>query len=113
MQFAVYKQNDGSRHIYLLAVDWYNDPNKTRHAKFLFGTKKYAIDIKFGEMLKIVINDNIAAWTNDDTADVLEICDDFVKLQGIGSTKLCMVKNGNLLEKNIDFSDNAIKIINL
>lgn len=113
VQFAVYKQNDGSRHIYLLAVDWYNDPNKTRHAKFLFGTKKYAIDIKFGEMLKIVINDNIAAWTNDDTADVLEICDDFVKLQGIGSTKLCMVKNGNLLEKNIDFSDNAIKIINL
>lgn len=113
VQFGIYEQCDSSRHIYLLAVDWYNSPDTIRRAKLVLGAKKYPIDINFGEMLKIVVKDNVAAWTCNDSADVLEVGNGFIKLQGIGTVKLCVVKNGNLFEQTVDFSDNAIKTVNL
>lgn len=113
VQFAIYKQTDGSSHIYVLAVDWYNEPLTERKANLLLGGHRYLINIKFGEMLKVVVKGNVAAWTSDDSADVLEISDNFVRVQGTGTTKLSIVKNDNLVEQNIDFADSAVKTISL
>lgn len=113
VQFAIYEQEDQSRHIYLLAVDWYNDPDAVRKASLLLDRQKYQMDIPFGQMLKVVAKENSAAWTSNDSSDVLELNEDCVKVQGTGTTELFVVRNGDLKVQNIDFVNDAVKTISL
>ncbi len=109
VQFAIYDQEDGSRHIYALAVDWYHDPDALRSAKLRFGGE-YPISLRFSEPVKIVINGDTAAWTDCADADVLSV-GETIKVQGIGSCVLSIVRNGELKTVDVDFGDASVKYI--
>lgn len=111
--FTVYDQKDGARHLYVIAVDWYNDPDKMRNATLRIGKRKYKIDVPFGSMLKIVSKDNLAVWSEDENVEVLLITSNVVTLQGYGKTKIKYAKNGEVLEREIDFTHKPIQAIQI
>lgn len=115
VQFGVYEQEDGSRHIYVLAVDWYNDPVGARKAKLILNTVEYPMELTFGNMVKVVAkaDDDCAAWFTTENADVLEISNGSIKVQGIGNAELVIAKNGKLAKQTICFDDEAVKLIEL
>lgn len=57
VEFSVYDTDD-ERHIYLIAVDWYNDPKAERSAVIRIGDQRHTIKLSFGEMVKCVIRDD-------------------------------------------------------
>lgn len=113
VQFGIYKQKDGSRHIYLTAVDWYNEPSELRKAELILNNKSYPITLPFGVMLKLVINGNNAAWTDSDAYEVLTVDKSMVKLQGYGKTVLHTIKNGILSHTDIDLTETASVMVEL
>lgn len=113
VQFAIYEQADGSRHIYVLAADWYRDPDFARNAEFLLDGNKYAVDVRFGAPVKIVVNGKNAAWVYSDDADVISVDENSVKLQGYGKVDVVTVSNGKLEHYTVDFADSAVKYIAL
>lgn len=113
VQFAVYEQDDNSRNIYVTAVDWYKDPSEIRKAELVLNGKKYPVEMPFGVMFKIVINDNIAAWTDTESSEVLCVNENEIKVQGFGDAMLYTVKNGSLNCCKITFADNAVITLNI
>jgi hypothetical protein len=108
VHFAVYDQEDGSRHIYFLAIDWFNPSEPTHTAKIILNDCEYPIDVRYGTMIKAVATDNIAAWFDCEECDVLEISENAVKVQGIGSGRLFVAKNGEIKVIDIDFSEKSL-----
>ena len=109
--YTIYEQADGSRHFYVLAVDWYNSPDFTRKARLRVGRNKYDIDVPFGSMLKIVVKDDVAVWSEDESVDFLLITANIVTLQGYGKTKIKVARAGTLVEREIDFTTKPLQAI--
>jgi hypothetical protein len=59
-------------------------------------------------MIKAVATDNIAGWIDCEECDVLEISENAVKVQGIGSGRLFVAKNGEIKVIDIDFSEKSL-----
>lgn len=107
--FTVYNQQDNARHIYLLALN-----NLKPHRAILnINRDKYKIDVPFGSMLKIVAKDNLAVWSEDESVEVLLITANVVTLQGYGKTKIKYAKNGEVSEREIDFTHKPIQAIQI
>ena len=113
VQFAVYEQDDNSRNIYVTAVDWYKDPSEIRKAELVLNGKKYPVEMPFGVMFKIVINGNIAAWTDTESSEVLCVNENEIKVQGCGDAMLYTVKNDSLNCRKLTFADNAVITLNI
>ncbi|MBQ7799755.1 MAG: hypothetical protein IJ370_04620 [Oscillospiraceae bacterium] len=111
--YTVYEQADGSRHFYVLAVDWYKDPEVMRQAKLRVERNKYDIDVPFGSMLKIVVKDDVAAWSEDESVEILLITENIITLQGYGKTKIKIAHGGSLVEREIDFTKRPLQAITL
>ncbi len=111
--YTVYEQADSSRHFYVLAVDWYRDPALMRKASLRVGKNRYDIDVPFGSMLKIVVKDSVAAWSEDESVEILLITGNIITLQGYGKTKIKIAYNGNLTEREIDFTTKPLQAITL
>lgn len=111
--FTVYDQKDGARHLYVLAVDWYRNPEIMRKAVLKIGCQKYNIDVPFGSMLKIVAKDSLAVWSEDENVEVLLITANVVTLQGYGKTKIKFTKDGKICEREIDFTHKPIQAIQI
>ncbi len=111
--YTVYEQADGSRHFYVLAVDWYKVPELKRHANLRVGRDKYDIDVPFGSMLKIVVKDNIAVWSEDESVEILLITANIITLQGYGKTKINIAHGGKVALREIDFTSKPLQAITL
>ncbi len=111
--FTVYDQKDGARHIYVLAVDWYRNPEIMRKAVLKLGAQKYNIDVPFGSMLKIVAKDNIALWSEDENVEVLLITANVATLQGYGKTKIKIAQGGSIVDRKVDFTHKPIQAIQI
>lgn len=111
--FTIFDQADGGRHIYVLAVDWYHSPETKRKAVLRLGDQKYALDVPFGSMLKIAVKDSIAVWSEDESVEVLLITGNIITVQGYGRQTVRIAVDGKVLEKEIDFTDNALQAISL
>ncbi len=111
--FTVYDQADGSRHIYMLAVDWYNNPEILRTATLRLGREKYKIEIPFGSMIKLVAKDDIAVWSKNEAVEILKIEDGSITLQGEGMTEIIIAKDGKLSERTVDFTACPLKRIDI
>ncbi|MBQ8606401.1 MAG: hypothetical protein IJ408_06645 [Clostridia bacterium] len=109
VQFTRYMQDDGSMHIYLTPVDWYNSPESDRYATLRVGADLYDLKLRFGEITKIVINDGVAVWTKDTDFEVLSASP--VKVQGEGETTVYIAKDGKIFENEIKIGKEPIKII--
>lgn len=104
VEFAVYKQDDGSSHIYLMAVDWYRDPLPERRAVIRTPNFKYEVRFPFGILVKAVVCDDTAVWTHSESADILTLADGSATLQGCGEETFTVAADGHTRDIRVDLS---------
>ena len=107
VQFCIYDQVDTSRNIYLIATDWFNLSAEPRNAVLIFNGYRYPVSVPFGKLIKIVVTDNYAVWSNDEDCDVLSVDGNTAIVQGCGLGEFTFAYNGILKEIGIKNS-NAI-----
>lgn len=108
-EFAVYVQPDGTRHVYFLAVDWWQDSEKLRTAYLKIGNEEYRVQMPFGTVVKCVCNENLAVWTADGEGEVLSLSQKCVRVQGSGTVVFTVAKNGSQENIEVDFSSSPVK----
>jgi hypothetical protein len=108
VQFTVYDHND-ERHIYLLAVDWYNESESLRKAVIYDSNYKYSISVPFGTMIKAVCKDNTIIYPTSENGEVLEINGDSAILQGSGKVTFIICKNGEQKEIALSFDKETVQ----
>ena len=111
VEFAVYRQEDGSAHVYFLAVDWYRPEEPLRHATLRLGKRTYDVALPFGVLVKCVTDGDSAAWPTAEEGEVLCREQDGWKVQGRGKVDFCIAENGDLRRVTVDFSENPIAFI--
>ena len=109
VQFTRYLQDDGSMHIYVTPVDWYNAPEGVRRATLKIGAHLYDLSLRFGEITKIVVSDDTAVWTENSDFDVISAKP--VKVQGEGETTVYIARGGEIEKVQIKIGKDPIKII--
>lgn len=113
VEFAVYDW-EGCRDIYVLAVDWYNDPEKPRNFTLRIGENRYDLTLEFGTMRKIAVCGHQAAFANCEDAEILFADVNTVLVYGAGDeTVLTVADAGNLTSYPLHFGDNAATHITL
>ena len=113
VEFAVYDQENGMRHIYFLAVDWYRQPELPRYAKLRLGHVEYDISVPFGVMLKCVCNTAAAVFAESEDGEVVSLRDGVATLQGTGVVSFRLCKDGEQRVETVDFSDGGFRRITL
>jgi hypothetical protein len=111
VQYTVYAQEDGTRHYYVTPVDWYNQPDFKRRATLRIGDDRYELSLDFGTIVKILATDTAAAWTEEDTAEVLSVTDSEVTLQGLDSVTLHVARGGKETVVTVDCSKNPVQTV--
>jgi hypothetical protein len=111
VEFAVYKQEDGSTHVYFLAVDWYSDPNTLRKAGLRIGECTYPLEIPFGVLIKCVSDGVRAAWAESEDGEVLFVGENGISVQGTGEVSFCIAENGAVKRITVNFEGDPIKTI--
>jgi len=111
VQFTAYDQADGSRHLYLLAVDWYRDPSALRSCAVRIDGHEYPVQMPFGVMIKCVSDGRCAAWPHDENGEVLCVNDSCARVQGTGTVRFTLAKGGAAKEVEIDFSSSSVQEI--
>jgi len=109
VEFAVYEQMDGTRHVYFLAVDWYRDPATLRHATLRLGTDCYDVALPFGVMLKCVTDGKATVWAESEEGEVLALAGDTATVQGAGKVTFCVAKEGQLQAVTLDFTKEPVQ----
>lgn len=113
VQFAVYRQSDGSDHVYFMATDWYNDDEKPRTGYLTVEGTRYGIDAPMGTPIKAVVANKMAAWCNEGEGDVLSLSDGKMTVQGIGTATFRIAQNGTLTERSVDFAKASVQTLSL
>ncbi len=106
---AVYKQEDGSTHIYFMAVDWFRPEELTRRAVLRIDENRYIVELPFGVMLKCVIAGDCAAWPHTENGGVLSVGNKTVCVQGTGKVAFTLARAGAQREVVVDFSEKPIQ----
>ncbi len=113
VEFAVYDR-EGCRDLYVLAVDWYHDPEKLRNFTLRIGENRYALTVKFGTMLKLAVCGHRAAFANCEDAEILFLDANTVRVFGMGNAiTLTVADSGKLTSYPLHFGDNAATHITL
>ena len=85
VQYTIFNQNDGTKHIYFTAVDWYNSSEEERCAKLITADSEYIIKIPFGTIVKLVTDGKTAVWPENDFSEIISINGDSFNCQGEGN----------------------------
>lgn len=94
VQYTIYKQENGDYHYYITPVDWYNDPTPKRKATLRVGKDTYLLTLDFGTLYKIVTDGTVAAWPEEESAEVISIADGKITVQGVDTVTLHVCRNG-------------------
>ena len=113
VQYTVYRHENGVRHYYFTALDWYRDAEELRRAELSFGGNAYALAFPFGSLVKVVTNAKRAVWPKDPAAEVLEITDTHFKVQGVGMQTFLVAENGNVRECTVDLTASPVATVAL
>ena len=105
---AAYKQDDGSMHIYFIAVDWYNGREGIRKAELSADGYAYEVTLPFGVMTKAVCNGGACAWPLSENGEVLSLKGDKAVVQGSDKVDFVLAKDGRQKTITADFSENAV-----
>lgn len=105
---AAYKQDDGSMHIYFIAVDWYNSREGIRKAELSADGYAYEVTLPFGVMTKAVCNGGACAWPLSENGEVLSLKGDKAVVQGSDKVDFVLAKDGRQKTITADFSENAV-----
>ena len=110
VEFCVYDNNE-TKTLYFLAVDWYNNPETPRYATLKAGKYSYEIEVPFGTMIKCVSNGEKSVWTCDQNGEILKLSNNKIIVQGSGISEFVLAENGNFKKLSIDFSKEVIREI--
>lgn len=113
VQYTTYLQEDGTKHFYLTPVDWYNKPDFTRYASLRVGEDVLPISLSFGAIVKIVATDTIAAWCEEESAEVLSISEQAVTVQGVDTVTLHIFTGGKETIHTLNCSKKPTKTVSL
>lgn len=113
VEYTVFKQNDGTRHYYFTAVDWYNDSEEMRCAKMIIDGKSYTVSMNFGEIVKVVTDGKTAIWPECDCCEVVELQEKAFAVQGFGEQNIYILQNGAKETVTVDFTDKSVVRIEL
>ncbi len=109
VEFSCYNQGNGDKHLYFLAVDWYNKSMENRLAKLRLLDKTYEVEVPFGVMIKAVANAKVALWPESEEAEVLSLSSEGAKVQGRGLVTFSIAKDGNVRKITVDFGSGNVK----
>jgi len=112
-EFTLYRQPDGSNHIYFLAVDWYREPDTLRTGYLRIDTHEYPVTMPFGVMIKCVEKGGIAAWPDSENGEVLSVSNSEITVQGTGSVCFHLAADGKITKETVCFSDKNVKTVKL
>lgn len=110
-EFAVYNQDDGSKHVYFIAVDWYRAPEKIRCARLRMGSEIYQVQMPFGTLIKCVCSCNCALWATSEDGEVLSVSSDKALVQGTGKVTFKIAKNSKVTDVEVDFTSEPVQEI--
>lgn len=110
-EFSCFNQDDGSKHFYFIATDWYNNENDLRTAVLKINNFNYNIEMPFGTLIKAVVNKNTAAYCTSENGEVISIKDNKITVQGVGKLDFVILKDGDKKTVTIDFTENAVNTI--
>ena len=113
VEFTLYRQEDGTCHVYFLAVDWYNSPDFIRKANLRLGDVRYEIPVPFGTMLKCVATEDIAVLAESEDGEVLSVKNGVATVQGTGTVLFRICKNGKQRVETVDFTGGGFREIQL
>ncbi len=113
VQFAIYRQPDGSSHVYFMAMDWYHSTDSHRRGTLQIGQHHYAVPAPLANPVKAVINQGVALWCNDGEGDVISVNNTSAMLQGIGRCVFTVAKDGKTAEIPVDFTQSSLQTISL
>ena len=105
VQFTVYDQENGDRDIYVLAVDWYNDPAAERTFTLCVDGYKYELHIPFGIMMKIAVKNGKAVFAYSEDAEIIFKDNHTVSVQGHGDMTVNVAKEGIVEAHELAFGD--------
>lgn len=111
VQFTAYNQPDGSRHIYLLAVDWYRDPALVRSCRLRLNGHCYEVRMPFGMMIKAVSDGQRAAWPHSEDGEVLSLSPAGARVQGTGKVMFTLAQDGTARDICVNFSNASVQEI--
>lgn len=108
VEFAVYVHENGSRDIYVLAVDWYSAPDHARSFTLRLGNERYDLQFPFGRMLKIAVCGKCAVFANVEDAEIVFTAPSTVRVSGVGNgIVVTAADGGKLTEYPLDFTVNS------
>ena len=113
VQFTVYDTENGTRELYLIAVDWYRDPAVIRRATVRVGEHRYGVEMPFGVMIKCVTRDGILAYPHTEDGEVLAIDGNTVRVQGVGKVDFTFAKDGTAKTVTLDFTNDPVQEISV
>jgi hypothetical protein len=105
VEFTVYDQDNGARDIYVLAVDWYNDPSTERIFTLCVDGYKYELCIPFGIMMKISVKDGKAIFAYSEDAEIIFKDSNTASVQGHGDMTVNVAKEGIVEARDLSFGD--------
>ncbi|MEA4889378.1 MAG: hypothetical protein VB070_07935 [Clostridiaceae bacterium] len=118
VQYTIYQQEDGSRHLYIMAVDtWYHRDQTDRSAELIFAGNRYAMAVPADTLLKVVVKGEWAVWLTDDVGELISLEEKrdqiWVRVQGTGRSTLLAACRGKIQTLEIDFSVGAAQSLPL
>lgn len=84
-------------------MDWYHDSEHERKATLRVGKELYPVELEFGIITKLIINQSVAAWVDGMEAEVLKVNENEVVVQGEKTTVLHVAKEGSVKDYVLEF----------
>ncbi|MBQ7334921.1 MAG: hypothetical protein IJW92_00385 [Clostridia bacterium] len=107
VEYTVFRQADGTRHYYFLAVDWYNDSQEPRRAAITLDGASYELSIPFGAPVKLVTDGKSAVWPMRAETEVLSLTDRAFTAQGTETETFFVAREGKISAYMLDFRENS------
>lgn len=113
VQFSVFDQGNGQKHIYFLATDWYSDSAAARKGELVLDGTAYPVEVPFGQLVKAVSCGGKAVWPAEDICEVVSFDGKTAKVQGVGKAEFRVAKNGKVETVMVDFSENTVQQVDI
>ena len=112
VQFTVFECENGCREIYFIATDWHK-PNPDGIGTLIIKNNEYAIDVPWGQMIKVCAYNDSAMYPVKDENEVVSFDGTTARVQGCGLAEFILCKDGVCKKATVDFSDVSVKEISV
>jgi hypothetical protein len=112
VQFTVFECENGCREIYFIATDWHK-PNPDGIGTLIIKNNEYAINVPWGQMIKVCAYNDSAMYPVKDENEVVSFDGTTARVQGCGLAEFILCKDGVCKKATVDFSDVSVKEISV